>query len=196
MSIRTMILALTIFSITLSDVIAQEKSKMDDALTVIHNRKSVRSYQNKEVTREQLEVLLKAAMAAPTAMDKRPWVFVVVTDRETLNKLSEGLPYAKMLKEVSAAVFVCGDTSKTTDDFWITDCSAASENLLLAAEATGLGAVWTAVYPDKSRINHVRKILGIPSNIIPLNCIPVGYPAGKEKPKDKWNPANIHWDKW
>jgi nitroreductase len=135
-------------------------------------------------------------MAAPTAMDKRPWVFVAVTKRENLDKLADGLSYAQMLKQASAAILVCGDTTKTIGEFWKMDCSAASENLLLAVEATGLGAVWTAVYPDPAKINHVRDILGLPQTIIPLNCIPIGYPTGIEKPKDKWNPANIHWEKW
>lgn len=170
---------------------------VEDALTVIHKRKSVREYLNKPVTKEQLTVLMKAAMAAPTAMDKRPWVFVAVTERALLDSLAEGLPYSKMLKNAPAAIVVCGDTRKALNsDVWVQDCSAASENLLLAAEATGLGAVWTGIYPENFKINHVRRTLNIPMEVIPLNVISIGWPTGEEKPKDKFDPSNIHWDKW
>ena len=190
-------LAILCMSIACTTSFAQTRSSKEDVLSVIHNRKSVRTYQDKKVTKDQLEVLMKAAMAAPTAVDRRPWIFIAVTDRTTLDKLSEGLPYAQMLKQASAAIVVCGDTTKAfPGDFWIMDCSAATENLLLAAEGTGLGAVWTAVYPEQERVDHVRKVLGIPSHCIPLNCIPIGYPTGIEKPKNKWDPANIHWEKW
>ncbi len=131
---------------------AQESTpKAKDALSVIHSRKSVREYTGAQVTKEQLIVLLKAGMAAPTALDKRPWVFVVVTDKDMLSKLAEGLPYSKMIVQAGSAIVVCGDLSKTMEgeakEFWIQDCSAASENILLAAEAIGLGTVWTGYIP-------------------------------------------------
>lgn len=180
---------------------AQESTpKAKDALSVIHSRKSVREYTGAQVTKEQLIVLLKAGMAAPTALDKRPWVFVVVTDKDMLSKLAEGLPYSKMIVQAGSAIVVCGDLSKTMEgeakEFWIQDCSAASENILLAAEAIGLGTVWTGIYPITKNVEFVQKTLGIPENIIPLNVIAVGHPVGTEKPKEKFDPTNIRWEKW
>ncbi len=170
------------------------------ALTVIHQRKSVRQYKPEPVTEKQIDILIRAAMAAPTAADKRPWSFIVVTDRAQLDALAEGLPYAKMLKQAPAAIIVCGVLEKCLPGeeaaFWIQDCSVASQNILLAAEAIGLGAVWTAVYPMKDREAHVRKILQIPEGVIPLNVIPFGHPVGIEKPKNKYDAANIHQNKW
>ena len=131
---------------------AQTPLKIPDALTVIHNRKSVRTYLDKPVTKEQIEILLRAGMAAPTAADKRPWVFVAVTDRAVLDKLSNTSQYSKMLTKAGAAIIVCGDTRKgLKSDVWVQDCSAASENILLAAEAIGLGAVWCGFISTKGR---------------------------------------------
>jgi len=171
-----------------------------DALAVIHSRKSVRHYIDMPVSREQLEVLMKAGMAAPTAADKRPWVFVAVSDRKQLETLAKALPFGKMLTQAGAAIIVGGQPSKSlpgkASQFWIQDCSAASENILLAAEAIGLGAVWIGVFPDEARVQAVRKALGIPANVVPLNVLSIGYPAGDEKPKNKFEPSRIHWERW
>lgn len=171
-----------------------------DALSVIHSRKSVRHYTGEPVSKEDLTTLMKAGMAAPTAVNKQPWVFIAVTDDATLKKLADGLPYTKMIVKSRACIVVCGDMSRTLSgverDFWVQDCSAASENILLAAESLGLGAVWSGMYPLQERVDHVRKILGLPDTIIPLNVIAVGHPAGVEKPQVKFNEANIHWEKW
>jgi nitroreductase len=162
---------------------AADEAIMNDTLKTIFSRKSVR-----------------AGMASPTAVDKRPWEFIVVTDRAILKQLADDLPFAKMADKAAAAIIVGGDVRKQwgglDSDYWIMDCSAATENILLAAESMGLGAVWTAVYPEESRVRTVRQVLGIPPHIVPLNLIPVGVPAGREKPKDKYNPAQIHWNKW
>lgn len=134
-------------------------------------------------------------MAAPSSRDRRPWEFVIVTDRKALDKMAEGLPFARMLKETRQAIVVCGDTIKSSNA-WFLDCSAASQNLLLAAESMGLGAVWTAVYPYPDRIEIVRKELRLPDHIMPLNVIPVGYPMQKETPKNKYNVQQIHHNGW
>lgn len=172
----------------------------NNVLEVIHNRKSVRNYTDQAVSRKQLEDLVRAGMAAPSARNLQPWVFVIVRDRGVLNSLSDSLPYAKMLKNAKAAIVVCGDLSKNDIDiensYWVQDCSAATQNILLAAESIGLGAVWTALYPYQERIRPVKQYLELPENIIPLNVIPIGYPTGSDKPKDKWKPENIHWEKW
>lgn len=180
--------------------LCSSEAKAIDALSVIHSRKSVRQYTGQPVTKEELLVLLKAGMAAPTAVDRRPWAFVVVQDDATLAKLAEGLPNSKMIVKAGAAIVVCGDLSKALtgkgQQFWVQDCSAATENILLAAEATGLGAVWTGMYPDEERVQYVQKVLGIPKDVIPLNVIAVGHPVGTEQPKEKFDPSNIHWEKW
>lgn len=175
-------------------------SKQEAVLAVIHNRKSVRSFiPQKEVSKDDLVTLVKAGMAAPTAVNKQPWAFVVVTERATLDSLTAGLPYAQMLKEAGAAIVVCGDLDKALEgfpEFWVQDCSAATENILLAAEAMGLGAVWTGVYPAMDRANFVQNILGLPETIVPLNVLPIGHPSGETAPKDKWKEENLYWEKW
>jgi nitroreductase len=174
--------------------------KMSD-LTWIMKRKSVRRYKDQTITAEDLQKILRAAMAAPSAVNQQLWEFVTINDPQVLKPLGEGLPFAKMLLHAHAAIVVCGNLTKTFDHdskspYWIMDCSAATENILLAVETLGLGAVWTAVYPDPQRIEVVRRILALPEFILPLNVIPIGVPAVEEAPKDKWNPDRIHWNHW
>lgn len=148
---------------------------------------------------DTVELLLRAAMAAPSAVNRQPWAFVVVDDRELLRELAGALPFAKMAARAPLAVVVCGDLSRNpgaSGDWWVMDASAASENLLLAAHALGLGAVWTGVYPRGERVEAVRRVLGLPSDVVPLNLIPVDYPADNPEPKQKWNPANVRHNGW
>ncbi|MDD3740134.1 MAG: nitroreductase family protein [Bacteroidales bacterium] len=178
----------------------QETIIMSNTLEVIHSRKSVRHFTDEPVTKEQLETLVKAGMAAPSARNLQPWAFVIVTERNQLDALAEALPYAKMLLDAQAAIVVCGDMKKAATDvdsaYWVQDCSAATQNILLAVESMGLGAVWTAAFPYSDRMEPVKEILGLPENIKPLNVIPVGVPTGEDKPKDKWKPENVHWNRW
>ncbi len=170
-----------------------------DTLTVIHNRKSVRNFTGKTVSREDLITIVKAGMAAPTAVNMQPWSFVIITERPALDSLSEALPYAKMLDRAGAAIVVCAIPEKAFQEkleLAVIDSCCASENILLAVEALGLGAVWTGVYPEKERMDVVRKQLNIPEKVIPLNVIPIGYPASGEKPRDKFKQGNIHWQRW
>jgi nitroreductase len=173
---------------------------MNDALSVIAQRKSVRHFTAQPLTDEQFEILLRAAMAAPSAKNVQPWEFVVITDRTKLNEMGEKLPYAKMLLQAPAAIIVCGNVSKVSPDSklnWVSDCAAATENLLLAAEAIGLAAVWTAAFPYPERINAAREAVeNIPDEMVPLAVIPVGYAAREEKAKDKWHPEKIHFNQW
>lgn len=167
-------------------------------ISTILNRKSVRSFTGEPLRQDDIELLLRAGMAAPSAHNLQPWRFVVATDRHILNSLAEKLPYAKMLFEAPAAIIVCGNLTKTEGspkDYWVQDCSAASENILLAAEALGLGAVWTGVYPRAERVDTVRDILNLPTEIVPLNVIPIGIPKGKHQPKDKFKSENIQWNR-
>ncbi|MBN1397520.1 MAG: nitroreductase family protein [Bacteroidetes bacterium] len=176
-----------------------DQQNIPDTLTVIQNRKSVRNYTGEPVTETQIEVLLKAAMAAPSAVNCQPWAFVVVTERKTLDKLADVLPYAKMLYKAGAAVIVCAipeKAHKKMKEYAIIDSTLASGNILLAAEAIGLGAIWTAAYPYPDRMEPVRSILNIPPEVIPLNVIPIGRPTGEDKPKKKFNPKVIHTERW
>lgn len=171
----------------------------NEALTTIYTRCSVRSFTGEAVSRDRLVEILRAAMAAPSAVNVQPWAFVAVTERETLNALCERLPYAKMLDRAGGAIVVCGIPDKDerySKDYWVMDCSAATENLLLACHALGLGAVWTAVHPGEDRIAAVREILGIPQTIIPLNVIPIGVPKENGRVVDKFREENIHWERW
>ena len=179
----------------------REKNQ-DDTLSVIAARCSVRSYdQSRDVDGATIEALLKAAMSAPTAVNLQPWEFVVVKDKATLEALAKTNRFGGMIAHAPLAVVVCGDTIQESrgepNKWWMLDCSAATENLLLAATAKGLGAVWTAVYPHDERISAVRQVLNIPDRFIPLCIVPIGYPADASvKPKDKWKPEKIHNDKW
>lgn len=162
----------------------------------IMSRTSVRRFTDRKIGRDTLEQIVRCGMAAPTAMDRRPWKFVVVTERTVLDSLNAVHPYAN-LATAAAAVVVCGDYDKKLEglggEYWVQDCSAASENILLAAHAYGLGAVWCGVYPNPERIPGVKKVLGLPGNLMPLNVIAMGYPDGETAPKDKWNPDNVIW---
>ena len=171
----------------------------DAVLENIHSRKSVRQYTSEPVSQEDIETLLRAAMAAPSAVNFQPWRFVVLSEREQLDALADHLPYAKMITQAPLAIVVCGETlwmGGSENPFWAQDCSAATQNLLLAAEAIGLGAVWTAAYPDTDRCNAISKALGLPSTVQPLCVVPIGHPAGEDQPKDKWKPENIHYGRW
>jgi nitroreductase len=173
---------------------------MKDALSVIAQRKSVRHFTNKQLSAEQFEVLLRAAMAAPSAKNTQAWEFIVITDRTMLDEMGSQLLHGKMLLQASAAIVVCGNVSKFTPESelnWGADCAAATENILLAAEAIGLAAVWTASFPYPERMAVVRNaVKNMPDEIVPLAVIPIGYAAKEEKAKDKWRPEKIHYNQW
>lgn len=163
--------------------------KRNPAIENIMTRTSVRQYQERPVSGDTVEILLRAGMAAPTAVNKQPWHFVVVTNPETLEALGG------RSKDAPLAIAVCGDMTKALEaearEYWVQDCSAASENILLAANALGLGAVWQGVYPIPQRVEKVKKLLSLPEKLIPLNVIAIGYPAEHPTPKDKWNVQNV-----
>ena len=166
-------------------------------LDTIFSRRSVRSYLERPVGAELVETLLRAAMAAPSGRNIQPWRFVVVTDAAVKQQLAVG--FNKMIAKAPVDIVVCGLTTKadgSPNHNWTADCAAATENILLAAEALGLGAVWTASYPYEERMAPASEALCLPANVKPYSIIPVGYPAGDEKPKDKWAPEHIHYEKW
>ena len=167
----------------------------DAILQNIQTRTSIRAYEDKPVEADKVDKLLRAAMAAPSAVNAQPWHFVVVTQCEALQALSECNPYAAYVAQAPLAIVVCGDTTKMLQgggrDFWIQDAAAASENLLLAAHALGLGAVWTGTWPAEDRCEAVSQALELPHHLIPFNTIVVGYPAEQPEPKDKFRQENI-----
>ncbi len=173
----------------------QSETVENATLRTILNRKSVRQFTNREIEPVIIDKLLRAAMAAPSSRDRRPWHFIVLTNKELLKSLGEQLPTASALKNANKAILVCGDI-QISDNCWFLDCSAATQNILLAAEALGLGAVWTAVYPYEDRAAIVNTNLVLPENIKILSIIPLGYPSGNSTPKDKFDQDRIHFGKW
>lgn len=175
----------------------------DSKNAVIENimtRTSIRKFKvDKPIPKDTLETLLKAGMAAPTAVNSQPWAFVAITERSMLDTLQKVSPNYR-LETATAAIVVCGDMSKAlkgdAQAYWVQDCSAATENILLAAHGLGLGAVWCGVYPTADRVKAVSETLKLPENIVPLDVICLGYPDEDPMPKDKWEPTKVHWDKW
>ena len=166
----------------------------------IMTRVSVREFTGEKISAEQIDTLLRAAMAAPSAINKQPWAFIVVTDEALIAQLGEALPYSRCSNHPACAIIPCGDLTKAIPGemgaFWVNDVSAATENLLLAAHSMGLGAVWTGLHPDMKRAEMVQQLLGLPEHIIPLCVVPVGVPAEHPAVKDKYLPENIHHNGW
>ena len=174
---------------------------MDNAIIqAIMTRTSIRAFLDKPVSDDTIEILLKAAMAAPSAKNSQPWAFVVIKDRGILESLGASLPNAKMTATAPAAVAICGVLDKALPgearEYWIQDAAAATENFLLAAHALGLGAVWTGVHPISERIKILKDTLKLPENVEPFCLIPFGWPAAPAAIKDKWDPSIVHQDKW
>lgn len=169
------------------------------AIENIMTRTSIRQYKDQPVEQEKIDIMLKAAMAAPTAVNLQPWHFIVITDKKTIGLLS-----GKQPTNAPLLIAMCGDTDKTTmpdgkmklPDFWVQDVSAATENLLLAAHALGLGAVWTGVYPAMERVAEVANVLNCPQNIVPVAVVRVGYPDEAPEPKNKFKEENISYNKF
>jgi len=161
----------------------------------IFARRSIRKYTKDPVSYEDLSTLLKAAMASPSASNRRPWHFVVVQERKKLDELAEIHQYGKMLHEATLCVCVCGDPT-LSERFWVQDCSAATENILLAAVSLGLGAVWLGVYPSEERVESIKKALGIPKSVIPLNLISIGHPAEEKEPRTQYDESRVHKESW
>jgi len=161
----------------------------------IFARRSIRKYTAEPVAEKSVKTLLEAAMAAPSSANRKPWHFIVATDRKTLDSLAEVHPYGKMLFEAPLCIAVCGDPA-ISEGAWVQDCSAATENLLLAVAALDLGAVWLGVYPDEERIAFTRRILGIPETIFPLNLVSIGHQAEEKAQRTQYDETRVHRGKW
>ncbi|MFN2182666.1 MAG: nitroreductase family protein [Anaerolineae bacterium] len=168
---------------------------MEDALDLIYSRQHVRDFTDAPVSDEQAEALLKAAMAAPSVQDRRPWHFVVVRNREMLDKLARVHKYAYMLARAQLAVVVCGD-QKVSEKYWVEDGCVATQNLLLAARALGLGGVWISIYPKKKHQKAVREMLDIPERMGVLCILAIGTPAKREQIGAKFESDRVHHEEW
>jgi nitroreductase len=168
-----------------------------DAMDAILTRRSIRKYTPQEISDEIVQKLLKAAMNAPSAGNQQPWHFIVIRSREILDEIPTFHQYAQMLKQAPLAIAVCGDLEKQIHEgYWLQDCSAATQNILLAAHALGLGAVWLGVHPRDNRIHGVQSLLKLPERILPLCLIAIGYPDEQKPPDDRFLPERVHYDKW
>lgn len=168
-------------------------------MSIIFERTSVRKYTNEPVSEDEIELLLKAGMAAPSARNIQPWEFIVIQNKDTLNKLAQIGQNAHMLSEAPLAIIVCADKNKEYDpeiNFWVQDCAAATQNIMLQAVELGLGSVWIGGYPKKTMVEPVLEILNLPENIIPVSIISIGHPAEKIQPKDKFDKNKIHYEQW
>ena len=165
---------------------------------ILFSRRSIRKYiKGKEFENEKIEYMLKAAMYAPSANNKRNWEFIVVKNRDTLNKIMYMHPYSKMLETASLAIIVCGDISEESGKlYWQQNCSAALENIMLAAKAKDLGTVWLGVAPREERMNEIIELFNIPEHIKPLGLVVIGYPDGEPEMPDRFEPNKIHYEKY
>ena len=168
-----------------------------ECLDAIYGRRSIRRYTEDLVSDEQVETLMRAAMAAPSAGNQQSWRFIVVRDRAVLQQLAEATPYSKMLADAPLGLVVAGDTrDERHPGYWVQDCSAAIQNLLVAAHSIGLGAVWIGVHPVADRVENVRKACGVPEGVVPMAMISVGHPAEEKPPGERYQPEFVHHDRW
>jgi nitroreductase len=172
---------------------------MDERLRFIFERRSIRVYSPGEVDEATVQKLLAAAMAAPSAAGKNPWHFVVVRNRRTLLRMASALPHGQMLATATLGIVVGGDLEVVHDNqlsYLLQDCSAAIENLLLAAHILGLGACWLGVHPRAERIKGIRELLSVPASVMPVACISVGHPGESKEPHASFNPNCLHFETW
>ena len=168
-----------------------------EALEAIRTRRSIRAYQDRPVPEELILKLLAAAMQAPSARNQQPWQFVVIDDRAILAKIPPFIPNAAMAGKAPLAILVCGDLSlEKSEGYWIVDCAAAVENMLLAAHALGLGAVWCGVYPREARMEGLGQLIGLPKNVIAHSLVVLGYAADQVPAEDRYRPERVQRNHW
>jgi nitroreductase len=167
---------------------------MDPRLSIIFSRRSVRAYTDEPVSAADIQSLLEAGMAAPSASNRQPWHFVAVTDRDMLRALAAAHPYGRMVAEAALAIAVCGDPA--VSDWWVLDCSAATENILVAAVGLGLGGVWIGCHGRPEREQAIREVLNIPPQIGVLSLLSIGHPGEKKAPRTQYSPSRVHRDGW
>jgi nitroreductase len=169
-----------------------------DAMQALFSRRSIRKYTSAAVGEEALKTVLEAAMSAPSAGNQQPWHFVIIDDRRILDQVPSIHPHSLMCREAPVAVLVCGDpTLERHAGYWVQDCAAATENLLVAVHAGGLGGVWVGVHPREDRVIGLRRLLDIPEHVIPFALVPIGHPAEQKPPRpDRYNDIRLHRNRW
>jgi nitroreductase len=168
-----------------------------DAIEALLSRRSVRHFTHQPVPKELVDILLNAAMHAPSAANAQPWHYIVINDRDLLEEVTTFHPAAESLHEAPMAILVCGDDLlEKRPDRWILDCSAATENMLLAAHALGLGAVWLGIHPDSLRIEGVCQLVGLPTHVHPLSLVVIGYPTRVPPPANRYHSERVHLNQW
>jgi nitroreductase len=168
-----------------------------EALECLLSRRSIRKYSTDKIAKDIVSDLLKAGFAAPSAGNQQPWHFIVIEDRKVLNAIPEYHENAQMLKNAPLAIVICGDPRlEKYKGYWVQDCSAATQNILLAAHAKGLGAVWLGIYPRGNRVSKTKSLLELPDEILPLAIIALGYPAEIKEPSARWDDQKIHYNAW
>lgn len=168
-----------------------------DIFTAIHTRRSIRKFEDRDVPRDLIHKILDAAMMAPSAGNAQPWQFVVITDRKKLAGVVPFNPYAAMAAKAPLGILVCGDPRlEKYPGYWVQDCAAATQNLLLAAHGSGLGAVWTGIYPMQDRVENFRRYFGLPDAVVPLGLVVLGWPDQRPGPENRFKPERIHDNHW
>jgi nitroreductase len=170
-----------------------------DAMEVILSRRSIRRYMPDPLPEEAIRRVLEAGMAAPSAGDERPWHFVVITDKGMLAAIPGFHSLSRFIPNAAAAILVCADLALSKyppADYWVQDCSAATQNILLAAHATGLGAVWLGVHPEKKRIDGFRALCRLPDSVVPFSLVSLGIPAVRKEREHRFDPSRVHRERW
>ncbi len=168
-----------------------------DTIEAILTRRSIRKYNISDFPEELLDQILKCAMHAPSANNQQSWEFIIINERKTLDRIPDIHPYAKMVEDVNVVILVCGNlNNQVSDGYWVQDCSAATQNILLSAHALGLGTVWLGVYPREERMEGLRKLFNLPDHIVPFSLIPVGFSNEVKNDPKRFDPDKIHYNKW
>ncbi|MGA2403085.1 MAG: nitroreductase family protein [Syntrophobacteraceae bacterium] len=168
-----------------------------DAIQAVITRRSIRRYKQGDVPEDMVQQLLQAAMNAPSAGNEQPWQFIVIRQRRILDAVPAIHPHSQMLKDAALGIVVCGDLSlEVYKGFWVQDCSAATQNILIAAHALGLGAVWLGFHPMEDRVAGLKGLLSLPEHIIPLSMVSIGWPAEQKPPGTRYRQERVHYDKW
>ncbi|HOO55586.1 MAG TPA: nitroreductase family protein [bacterium] len=166
-------------------------------MEAIFTRRTIRRYKPDPVSEDDIQDLIRAAMCAPSTGRQEPWQFVIIDDRELLKEIQEGFPYGNMIEKVPVAILVCCDQSLEIHKWHgIMDCSAAVENILIAANYKKLGSAWLGVYPDDKMMELFRNLVGLPEHVIPFALVAIGHPAEEKLPKEKFDSSKIKRNKW
>jgi nitroreductase len=168
-----------------------------DALEAILSRRSIRKYTSDPITDQEIEILLQAGMSAPSSGNAQPWHFIVIRDHSTLDEIPKFHRFASMIPSAQAAILVCGDEKlENHPGRWPLDCSAATENILLAAHAQGIGAVWVSVHPDQDQVDVISKLYKLPPSVHPVSLVVLGRSNEQKLPPHRFKPERIHKEHW